>query len=116
MAKRLFISIIGHNGVKEVKELLNTRPIQEERGALQFWREGWCEQAEAKEQLNHVLCSIIELSKRNKSVTQASANAATLLALIGFSFSGMDLSYVQLRGADLSNSILSSTCLYNADL
>src|SRR6185369_13253917 len=116
MAKWLLM-LQDHEPKKVVKEgirLLNSRKIQEEREAFQFLEEGWSEKAMT--QLPAPFLKIITQSRKDKTVGQASANAATLLAAVHVPFSGKDLMGVRIKGADLSNAVLNYTCLYKADL
>jgi hypothetical protein len=71
---------------------------------------------EEMNRLKEPLFEIIKASKQDDTTTQASANAATLLAAAHVPFSGRDLSSVRIKGADLSNAVLSYTCLHEADL
>ena len=65
-----------------------------------------------------LLCHLIEAT-RNKTFAEvgyAGGNAATLLHLHGYSFTGKDLSFTVLVGADLSHCDLTATNLQNANL
>jgi len=100
--------------IEEGIRLLQGRPIQAEKEALNFFEEGWGE--DESNQLKEPLFEIIKASRYDSNITQASANAATLLASAHVSFSGRDLSKVRIKGADLSDAVLSYTCLCKADL
>jgi WD40 repeat protein/serine/threonine protein kinase len=114
LAKRLILLKSSNSIVKEGVSLLKERAIQEEKEALIFWEEGWGEQEVNR--LKEPLFEIIKASRHNDSVTQASANAATLLAAVHVPFSGRNLRGVRIKGADLSNAVFHNTCLYKADL
>jgi WD40 repeat protein/serine/threonine protein kinase len=114
MAKRLHMLKNSDTIVEEGLQLLQARPIQDEKEALVFWEEGWGE--EEVNRLKEPFFEIIKASRQDSNITQASANAATLLTAAHVPFSGRDLSGVQIKGADISNSVLHYTCLYKADL
>lgn len=95
-------------------ELLNHRPIQLEPEALRFINEAW--QESDTQLLMQPLFQIIEHSKHDSSMAQASANAATLLNACCVSFSGLDLRGVHIPGADLSYGIFDKTQLQGANL
>ncbi len=56
---------------------------------------------------------IISLSKKNKALSVAASNAATILNYAGVAFSGRDLSGARIPHADLSYGILHRTVLRN---
>lgn len=101
--------------------LLNRRPIQEEPEILHFVSEAW--QEPETQLLKKPLFKIIKHSKSErlpgdikKEVVQASANAATLLNACKVPFSGKNLSFVRIWGADLTYAILDNTNFEGADL
>ncbi|MBF0605936.1 MAG: metallophosphoesterase [Magnetococcales bacterium] len=65
---------------------------------------------------NNKLLQIIEESKTNNDIATAASNAATILNVGRFCFSGYDLHGIRIPGADLSCAVLDSTNLSNADL
>ena len=95
-------------------ELLNTRPIQAEPEILGFLVEMWWD---AKGQtLVEPFFQVIHTSRTDKTLSQAAANAATILNAARVSFMGRDLQGVQIPGADLSQAMLDNTCLHGANL
>jgi len=66
--------------------------------------------------LKEKLFAFIKGSKGNPSLSQAAANAITVLNYAGVSFSGMDLSYIAIPYADLSGAIFDGTNLACANL
>lgn len=99
------------NAVKEGLLLLNNRAIQEEPEALIFVREGKPTQG-----LKDILFKIVNNSKQDNSIVQSSANAITILNAANVSFSGMDLSGINIAGAELSQGIFDSTDFESANL
>ena len=114
MAKRLLLLKNSPMIVKEGLGLLNSRKIQEEPEALQFWQEGWKETG--SKALVEPLFALITRSRDEEAIQQASANSATLLAQARVAFNGRALQGVWLPGADLSEAILSHTSLADAQL
>ena len=114
MAKRLLLLKNSPNTVEEGIVLLNSRKIQEEPEALQFWQEGWKESG--SEVLIEPFFVLITRSRDEEAIQQASANSATLLAQSQVAFSGRALQGVRLPGADLSGAVLSHTSLAGAQL
>ena len=128
MAKRLLLLQHSPNIVEEGINLLNSRQIQEEPEALQFWQEGWKVPAGVYPRLRsgegiigsqaliEPLFEIITRSRDEETIQQASANSATLLAQAQVAFSGRSLRGVRLPGANLSGALLSYTNLAGAQL
>ena len=114
MTKRILLLQHSSNIVKEGIGLLNSRKIQEEPKALQFWQEGWIEPG--SEALIEPFFDIIPRSRDEEAIQQASANSATLLAQAQIAFSGRALQGVRLPGADLSGAVLSYTCFAGGQL
>ena len=114
MAKRILLLKNSLSVVEEAIDLLNSRKIQEEPEALQFWKEGWKEIG--SKALIKPFFEIITQSSEKETIQQASANSATLLAQAAVTFSGRSLQGVRLPRADLSGAILSHTCLEGAQL
>ena len=94
--------------------LLNSRPIQEEPEVLDFLVESWAD--EKNKILTPVFFGMILASRQNPQISQASANAVTILNACRVSFTGKDLSHTYLPGADLSYAMLHQTCLHGANL
>ncbi|KAF9351465.1 hypothetical protein BGX26_010549 [Mortierella sp. AD094] len=98
------------------KVLLNSplgkRNLAGEKTILQFLSERVKQQPVFKDQLH----SIIELSKTDKSVRIAAANAITILVRAGIQFNNADLRNINIPGADLSNGVFDSAQLEGADL
>ncbi|MBF0607650.1 MAG: metallophosphoesterase [Magnetococcales bacterium] len=92
----------GSNGA------LNDKLLTEESAIIAFLSEMEVE--------NPALLNIVKESKTNGSIEIASSNAATILNVRRFSFSGLDLSGVCIPEADLSCAVLDSTNLSGADL
>ena len=86
-------SILGLKNPDEASLRLNTRPIQTEPEVLSFLRDAYRTPSEQKrmKDLEEVLWGVIERSKTDSSIAQASANAATILNAMGVSFAGKDL-------------------------
>ncbi len=116
MAKHLVLLREKEEIAEIIKSLhcLNTRSLQEEPEVLSFWVEGWRE-AQTRV-LIEPLFGIVESSRKDNSIAQASSNAATLLAVARVSFSGRDLSGVCIPGANLSGAVLSHTSFKGSDL
>jgi len=100
--------------VAEGLELLNHRPIQEEVGALNFIVEGW--NKSQVQSLIEPLFQMIDSSKQDAGIAQASANAATILNAVHIPFSGRDLTSIKIPGADLEEMVADSTNFSRADL
>ena len=62
------------------------------------------------------LRAVVEESKCNQDVSIAAANAMTILVMAQVPFSGQDLKYIRIKGADLSGGIFDGTDLTGADL
>jgi uncharacterized protein YjbI with pentapeptide repeats len=122
-----FVAVRLWNALKETSsEYWNTRPLTEERAVIDFLVEFYqtdypfrlsssSEKAiylQAKERL----FSLIERSKTETTVAQASANAMTVLNSANVPFFGKDFSHIRIPGADLSYSICDHTNFKNADL
>ena len=120
MAKRLLLLQHSPDIVGEGINLLNSRKIQEEPEALQFWQEGWkvssSEGMPGSQALIEPMFVLITRSRGEEAIAQASANVATLLAQAGVAFSGRNLQGVRLPGVDLSGAVLSHTSLTGAQL
>lgn len=97
---------------------LNERPLQEEPNVLMFIKEAWMTEAEGRrlEKLEGTLWGVVELSKARDDITQAAANAVTILNALRFSFSEKDLRHAKLKGADLRYGIFDGTQFQEADL
>ncbi|PCI37399.1 MAG: hypothetical protein COB50_03775, partial [Thiotrichales bacterium] len=66
--------------------------------------------------LRYGLLNLIERSKRDKTVTNAAANAITVLVKYGFDFSKKNLIGVNITGADISNGVFRYAGFCNANL
>ncbi|KAF9345331.1 Transducin (beta)-like 3, partial [Mortierella sp. AD094] len=91
---------------------LNQMSIVSEPSIIHFL----AERAQTHPPFQDQLRSIVDLSKADKSVAQAAANAITILVQAGVQFNGANLQGVQISGADLSGGHFDSALLQNADL
>jgi len=89
-------------------ECLNKKNIAEESGIIYFLSEMQID----KDNLLQCVCD----SKKNHKLKTISSNAATILNAKKISFSALDLSGIQIPGANLSEAILHATNLSNSDL
>ncbi|KAG0299382.1 hypothetical protein BGZ98_010106, partial [Dissophora globulifera] len=83
-----------------------------EPSILQFLVERVQQELSIKQQL----LAVIQLSKVDKEVRKAAANAITILVKSGVQFDGVDLKGIQIPGADLSGGLFDSAQLQGADL
>ncbi|KAF9087146.1 WD domain protein, partial [Mortierella sp. GBA35] len=98
--------------LQTVNHPLNQRSIVKDPGTLLFLAERVGQCPLFKKQL----FATIEESKIDSKVSQAAANAITILVRAGERFTGMDLSGTRIAGADLSGGDFDSVQLAGADL
>ncbi|KAF8926750.1 hypothetical protein BGZ58_010945 [Dissophora ornata] len=91
---------------------LGQRNLVSEPSIIHFLADRAQQSKEFKDQLNN----IIHLSKTDSQVSQAAANAITILVRAGVRFSGQKLKGIQVPGADLSFGVFDSARLQGADL
>ncbi|KAG0330212.1 hypothetical protein BGZ99_007073 [Dissophora globulifera] len=91
---------------------LNQRSIVSEPSIIHFLADHVRQRDEFKDQLH----AIIKLSIIDPDVSQAAANAITILVRAGIRFNGADLSGIRIPGADLSYGQFDSAQLRGADL
>lgn len=99
-------------------ELLRNKnkPIQDTPLVLMALYELWKSNSEKAYELKKLLMTVINYSKINKDIAQASANAATLLNAMGEHLNDLEWQGVQLPGADLSYGRLWNTNFSGANL
>ncbi len=105
---------------------LNSVPSRSVQPTLLLAPKHWCndlgvvslltERVAQESTFKQQLFDIIELSKADKTVRQAAANAITILVRAGVQFNGVDLKGIQIPGADLSEGVFDSAQLQGADL
>ncbi|KAG0319869.1 hypothetical protein BGZ99_004872 [Dissophora globulifera] len=91
---------------------LGQRNIVSEPSIIHFL----AERAQQNEEFKNQLHDIIHLSKTDHQVSQAAANAITILIRAGIRFNGADLNGIQIPGADLSNGQFDFAQLQGANL
>ncbi|KAI1290647.1 hypothetical protein EDD11_009131 [Mortierella claussenii] len=74
------------------------------------------DRVQQSEELKSQLADIIQLSKTHTQISQAAANAITILVRAGVNFNGADLQGIQVPGADLSGGHFDSAKLQHANL
>ncbi|KAF9113364.1 hypothetical protein BGW39_003774, partial [Mortierella sp. 14UC] len=99
-----FTSFVGHP--------LNQRSIVSEPSILQFL----AERAEIDPLFKSQLLAAVEESKVDVRVSQAAANAISILVMAGVPFNGVDLRGIRIPGADLRGGQFDSADLEGADL
>lgn len=102
--------------LREMDELLfhplNRRNLNQSPSIIRFIADKIVEE----KHLQDNLWEIIEHSKTNAGISNASANAATLLNSARIPFSYRNLTKASISGADLSNAIMEGVNLHNANL
>ncbi|KAG0049662.1 hypothetical protein BGZ83_005523, partial [Gryganskiella cystojenkinii] len=91
---------------------LGQRNLVSEPSILHFL----AERVQLNEEFKDVLIGIIQHSKTNPEVSQAAANAITILVQAGIRFHGADLKGIRVPGANLSYGQFDSTQLQGSDL
>ncbi|GJJ74923.1 hypothetical protein EMPS_07281 [Entomortierella parvispora] len=86
--------------------------VHSEPSVIDFMTERVQQNLDFKNQLH----AIINLSKLDASVSQAAANAITILVRAGVHFNGADLRYIRISGADLTEGQFDYTRFEGADL
>lgn len=94
--------------------LWEERSLIEERSIVDFLAELY--RSSHRENKDYPLFTLVELSKINKSLQNASSNAITVLNTAKVPFSEKDFQNVQIPGADLTGAILDHTNFKEANL
>ncbi|KAF9287690.1 hypothetical protein BGZ68_001409 [Mortierella alpina] len=95
-----------------VEHPLSWKDIVGDTSLLEFL----AERAQQEDSFKQQLLVILERSKTEKEARRAAANAITILVRAGFTFNQVDLSRIQVPGADLSGGQFDSADLQGTDL
>jgi Pentapeptide repeats (8 copies) len=100
-----------HNPSSSLLPLINTRLVAQERGILDFLSQQIHLPSHSSLLFDHVFAS-----RTDNGAIIASSNSLTILNACRFSFSILDLSHIQVPGADLSNSMMKAIDLSHSNL